>query len=110
MTNKQGVESNFVRYDRFKYRSRAQLQMIPADEPITTTVNLDAVTNLFIAFIRKLNNNINFQWPHQMDINSKYQYYYSGNVFNWDFWTLWTDFSRKYLKFLDFILHFMCSI
>lgn len=40
-----GVESNFVRYDRFKYRSRAQLQMIPADEAIVTGSNLDAVTN-----------------------------------------------------------------
>ncbi|XP_055295609.1 uncharacterized protein LOC129565133 isoform X3 [Sitodiplosis mosellana] len=39
----EGVESNFVRYDRFKYRSRAQLQMIPADEPITTTMSFDAI-------------------------------------------------------------------
>lgn len=45
LTIEQGVESNFVRYDRFKYRSRAQLQMIPADEPMTTTINFDAVTN-----------------------------------------------------------------
>lgn len=43
---KQGVESNFVRYDRNKYRSRAQLQMIPADEPITTTMSFYAVTNI----------------------------------------------------------------
>lgn len=48
MNKKKGVESNFVRYDRFKYRSRAQLQMIPADEPMmTTTINFDAVTNIF---------------------------------------------------------------
>lgn len=43
VTNHQGVESNFVRYDRFKYRSRAQLQMIPADESMTTALSLDAV-------------------------------------------------------------------
>lgn len=50
MTNKQGVESNFVPYDRFKYRSRAQLQMIPADEPMTTTISFDAVTNHLCLF------------------------------------------------------------
>lgn len=42
----QGVESTFVTYDRYKYRSRAQLQMIPADEPILTSVNFDAVTTI----------------------------------------------------------------
>lgn len=37
-----GVESNFVPYDRYKYRSRAQLQMIPASEPVVT-ISIDMV-------------------------------------------------------------------
>lgn len=37
-----GVESNFVPYDRYKYRSRAQLQMIPASEPVVT-ISIDLV-------------------------------------------------------------------
>lgn len=65
MTNKQGVESNFVPYDRSKYRSRAQLQMIPADEPMTT-ISFDAVTNhlclytnfFYVNFFSQLSNKL----------------------------------------------------
>lgn len=42
----QGVESTFVPYDRYKYRSRAQLQMIPASEPIT--ISIDPVKEIFL--------------------------------------------------------------
>lgn len=41
-TISKGVESNFVPYDRYKYRSRAQLQMIPASEPVVT-ISIDLV-------------------------------------------------------------------
>lgn len=46
----QGVESTFVTYDRYKYRSRAQLQMIPADEPSLASINFDAVTETIEKF------------------------------------------------------------
>lgn len=41
-TISKGVESNFEPYDRYKYRSRAQLQIIPASEPVVT-ISIDLV-------------------------------------------------------------------